>query len=49
MSIALSGDNNPMKKGENREKLRKPKPPRTKEHSNKISETKKGKTYMEQR
>lgn len=43
MSIALSGDNNPMKKGENREKLRKPKPPRTKEHSNKISETKKGK------
>ena len=43
MSIALSGDNNPMKKEENREKLRKPKPPRTKEHSKKISETKKGK------
>lgn len=43
MSIALSGDNNPMKKEENKQKLRKPKPPRTKEHSKKISEAKKGK------
>lgn len=43
MSIALSGDNNPMKKEENRQKLRKPKPPRTEEHSKKISESKKGK------
>jgi hypothetical protein len=43
MSIALSGDNNPMKKEENKQKLRKPKPPRTKEHSKKISESKKGK------
>jgi hypothetical protein len=43
MSIALSGENNPMKKEENKQKLRKPKPPRTKEHSKKISEAKKGK------
>lgn len=43
MSVLLSGDNNPMKKEENKVKLRKPKQPRTKEHSNKISESKKGK------
>lgn len=43
MSMALSGDKNPMKKEENKIKLRKPKPPRTKEHSQKISESKKGK------
>ncbi len=43
MSKALSGDNNPMKKEENKEKLRKPKPKRTKEHSKKISDAKKGK------
>lgn len=43
MSIALSGENNPMKKEENKQKLRKPKPPRTKEHSKKISDSKKGK------
>ena len=42
MSIALSGENNPMKKEENKQKLRKPKPPRTKEHSKKISEATKG-------
>lgn len=43
MSQSLSGDKNPMKKEENKKKLRKPKPPRTKEHSKKISESKKGK------
>ena len=43
MSISLSGENNPMKKEENKQKLRKPKPLRTKEHSKKISDSKKGK------
>jgi hypothetical protein len=43
MSIALSGDKNPMKKEENKKKLRKPKPQRTLQHSKKISESKKGK------
>jgi hypothetical protein len=43
MSESLSGNKNPMKKEENKKKLRKPKPPRTKEHSKKISDSKKGK------
>lgn len=43
MSESLSGDKNPNKKEENKKKLRKPKRPRTKEHSQKISESKKGK------
>jgi hypothetical protein len=43
MRIALSGDNNPMKKEENKAKLRVPKPKRTLAHSKKISESKKGK------
>jgi hypothetical protein len=43
MSESLSGDKNPNKKEENKKKLRKPKKPRTKEHSQKISEAKKGK------
>ena len=43
MSKSLSGDRNPMKKEENKIKLRKPKPPRTENHSKKISESKKGK------
>ena len=43
MSESLYGDKNPMKKEENKKKLRKPKPPRTKEHSKKISDSKKGK------
>jgi hypothetical protein len=43
MSEALSGDKNPNKKEENKKKLRKPKIKRTKEHSQKISESKKGK------
>jgi len=44
ISKALSGENNPMKKEENKEKLRRPKPKRTEEHCKKISEAKKGKT-----
>ena len=43
MSNSLSGDRNPMKKEENKIKLRKPKPPRSEEHSKKISDSKKGK------
>jgi hypothetical protein len=43
MSVSLSGEKNPMKKEENRAKLRKPKPLRSLEHSRKISESKKGK------
>lgn len=44
MSASLSGEKNPMKKEINKQKLRKPKPPRTAEHSKKISESKKGKS-----